>query len=434
MLEAVSWFLMFFVTHLLDCIFFSRILEKENMKITWKLVILLVLFSILDCYIDKILGEEIRTLATNINAVVLLKILYNRSIVKTIIFSLASYMIYAISSVATMVLFTKIGNVPQSKLMMDGIEMYMSNLSISIIYVIIITRDLVISGIEKTISWYKENEIINTLVLVGIAVLYLYGLGYSLLIKEYEMDLIIVFLIFFVCSVIFVSGFFKQRSENNELKERYKASNDYAKTYERMATTKAKELHEHENQLVTMRGLADKKNQKLIDYIDKAIHKVAETEDQDYNHKLVNIPDGGLKGLIGYKIDTMLSEKMEVYVRVSDKLSEVSLWKNLENNLRDISMILGIYIDNAIEAARESKNKYIVIEVMYEEEEIVFEISNTYQEEVEEVGREGYTTKGIGRGNGLTLVRDIIDKNDRVRDEREVVGSYYVQKLIYQPK
>ena len=434
MLEAVSWFSLFIITHLLDCIVFNKIIEKRKFDLNFKRIIILAGVSIVDVYVNEAYGSAAKIVMTNLNSVMALKLIFNKPILKTLIYCIISYLTMAVVNIIGYGCFHYLIGISQEELMIMGIEFYGLNIVTYVGFMMVLCNKKVLGLQRRVLNWYDESEKINTIIFVLLGGTYIAELGYSLVVKNYNVEGFIRFTIIFIGSIVFVSGFFKQRSENNELKARYKASNDYAKTYERMATTKAKELHEHENQLVTMRGLADKKNQKLIDYIDKAIHKVAETEDQDYNHKLVNIPDGGLKGLIGYKIDTMLSEKMEVYVRVSDKLSEVSLWKNLENNLRDISMILGIYIDNAIEAARESKNKYIVIEVMYEEEEIVFEISNTYQEEVEEVGREGYTTKGIGRGNGLTLVRDIIDKNDRVRDEREVVGSYYVQKLIYQPK
>lgn len=434
MLEAVSWFLIFFVTHLLDCIFFNKLVNKEKFKLSKKVVFILLLFSLIDIFVNEAYGEVAKMIICNINTIMILRVLYNKTMSKTLLYCIISYLVIAFSNVLGMSILNQLLKIPQENMMEMGLEFCFLNIVTFIIFIELMNMKKIKEKANSIMNWYEEKNIINTILLIILGSSYIAIIGYPILMDNCKKENLLGLILIFIGSIVFVSGFFKQRSENNELKARYKASNDYAKTYERMATTKAKELHEHENQLVTMRGLADKKNQKLIDYIDKAIHKVAETEDQDYNHKLVNIPDGGLKGLIGYKIDTMLSEKMEVYVRVSDKLSEVSLWKNLENNLRDISMILGIYIDNAIEAARESKNKYIVIEVMYEEEEIVFEISNTYQEEVEEVGREGYTTKGIGRGNGLTLVRDIIDKNDRVRDEREVVGSYYVQKLIYQPK
>jgi two-component system sensor histidine kinase AgrC len=175
------------------------------------------------------------------------------------------------------------------------------------------------------------------------------------------------------------------------------------------------------------------KSKEAISYIDK----ILKNEKDDYNIELLKklhyLPQGGLKGLIYYKIEQMIDKKIDVYVDISSNLKNT---KVLKDNLQDISKIIGVYLDNAIEAALNADKKYIIIESYMEDDNIVFKFSNTYKESVDlnKVDKEGYTTKGEGKGYGLSLVKDILENNKTFSQERELNGIYYVQKLYIKNK
>ena len=40
-----------------------------------------------------------------------------------------------------------------------------------------------------------------------------------------------------------------------------------------------------------------------------------------------------------------------------------------------------------------------------------------------------YSTKGTGRGYGLSVVKDIIDKSSHIEQSREIRGMYFIQNL-----
>ena len=127
----------------------------------------------------------------------------------------------------------------------------------------------------------------------------------------------------------------------------------------------------------------------------------------------------------------MIKNNVSVFLTVSEELKDSKLWKNFDKNLSDISKVAGVYLDNAIEAVNDVKDKYIVISVYLEKNDIVFEISNTYKGSIDmaKIDKEGYTTKGNGKGYGLSLVKDIINKNDNLEQKRILNGIYYVQQL-----
>ena len=94
--------------------------------------------------------------------------------------------------------------------------------------------------------------------------------------------------------------------------------------------------------------------------------------------------------------------------------------------------MLGIYFDNAIEAAEESKKRKIVFEAYIVNKNLVFVISNTYKEKVKlsNISKKGVSSKGINRGKGLYFASKIISQTNSFESDNIIIGDYYIQKLI----
>ena len=91
-----------------------------------------------------------------------------------------------------------------------------------------------------------------------------------------------------------------------------------------------------------------------------------------------------------------------------------------------------MFLDNAIEEVIKAKKKEREILVsMYIDEYFIIEISNIFFGDIEinRLTEKGYTSKGKGRGYGLSLVDRIINKNDRLELETIVINNIFTQKL-----
>ena len=282
------------------------------------------------------------------------------------------------------------------------------------------------------INWCDNNRIIklviNSLLLLALCYLIISSVA---LIKEIQ-NYGALFLIILLNIIIFVIGFFNEKSNNNQLTIKYDNLLDYVKDYELEVVEKGKAIHEHKNQLAVIDDMILKSNKKLKEYVSEKLDKVSKLDDNVWLEKLTNLPTGGTKGLVYLKIKKMLDNNISIYVEIDDALKTKNKWNNVSKYLEDYTRILGVYLDNAIEASIESKDKQIIIEFIDNEDNIEFILSNTYKGRinVEEIDKEKYSTKGKGRGYGLSLVKDIVEKNKLISQSREINGKFYVQKLF----
>ena len=170
-------------------------------------------------------------------------------------------------------------------------------------------------------------------------------------------------------------------------------------------------------------------NKKIINKIDDML-KFSIILDENDIECLKDIPKGGLKGLIYYKIALAKNNNVNLTIEVSSKVT-TKLKELTDKELKQICIILGIYIDNAMEAAIKSKKKNVTLEIYENNSKLTFVISNTYKEliPVNKMNFDGYTTKGEGHGRGLYYVNKLLAKSKSLYSEQTFLGDFFIQKL-----
>ena len=152
--------------------------------------------------------------------------------------------------------------------------------------------------------------------------------------------------------------------------------------------------------------------------------------ENDMIHSLRRIPKGGLKGILYYKI--IIAQKHKINLTIDVSVKEKGIFQKLNSKkMNELSKVTGIYFDNAIEAASESRKKRITVEIYELKDKIQIVISNTFKKGsiLENNGNKGVSSKGPGRGNGLYFASKIIRNNQWLQEKHEIIDRYYVETI-----
>ena len=238
------------------------------------------------------------------------------------------------------------------------------------------------------------------------------------------------YLINFIGVIIFcIIGYSYVTSKNkyNELSNQYDNLFSYVQTFEDWIEKEQLNRHEYKNQLAVIRCIT--KDKKVKDKIDEILEDNINIDEQSLTN-LKNLPKGGLKGLMYYK--AALAQKQKIKLSTDVYLSEKNLLSKLsKNKMRTLCRLVGIYFDNAIEAAIESKKKIVVVEIYELKDRVSIVFSNTFKNHnnLKNKNKKGVSSKGPGRGNGLYFASKLLKENKWVEESQEIIDNYYMEQL-----
>ncbi|MBS6176053.1 GHKL domain-containing protein [Emergencia timonensis] len=190
--------------------------------------------------------------------------------------------------------------------------------------------------------------------------------------------------------------------------------------------------HDYKN-MITSLYLQSKEGN--LQEIEDAMGKILEDFDMDIGRKmnltnqLANIQVMELKSLLLNKITIInrlhIGFRFEVLYPVDDLIIPKM----------DLVRALGILLDNAMEEVSGNGGD-ISLMILREERLLTFVVDNSLHHEVSmaELYREGYTTKGEGRGLGLSSYRKLIDKYSNVSSQTVIQKGRLIQELQIEVK
>lgn len=237
------------------------------------------------------------------------------------------------------------------------------------------------------------------------------------------------FLFFIIFNLVLL--LFEEIEKIEALNKNYKKIVEYSEFTEGLLTEYKSFVHEYKNKLFTIKGLANQKNKReLHEYIDSILDEKV-MNNYRWLSELKNIPIAGAKGLINFKLLKMKELNMDVEVYISEEISKLKedFLSNKEKN--DLYTLLGIILDNAIEASLESQDKMISLQLYKENEEIIILLANTFKHiQLDHMEEKGFSSKGKNRGIGLYLFQNIIKHSNVFSKETSVYDNFFIQKII----
>lgn len=419
----VSVIAAFFQMLAVSVVIFSQVLTKRK-EDKFKFMLLMWIYCIITFLF---VSNQLRFITSIVAMSILTYFILNVKDRKVILYSFNTVIIMSVAEILSTLILVLLG-INSQEIVNNSNYNLIANILISLLTIVIVNLPVIKNMIKKIINLFdKKSNLINYLY-VFLLVLYLTVSknGLELVLKSnYYVNILFVIGIVIIFVIII-----KNESKYEQLKEENKQMYNHVTKYEKIITEQGKANHEFKNQLMVIRGYAQMKSDKLIEYIDSITKDANKTNSSYLISQLNKFPEGGIKGLLYYKLSIMDEQriKYELYVEtgVKTKLNMLSV-----NMYKNITKILGVLLDNAIDASKKSKDKKIVVSVTKEKSNVIFSISNTYKGklDLDKIGI-GFTTKGFGHGYGLRLVNDIMKETNSFEVKNEILDKYYISKLI----
>lgn len=220
-----------------------------------------------------------------------------------------------------------------------------------------------------------------------------------------------------------------------EKKAREQELQNYIEIMEVMQTDIRKIHHDYKN-LITALGGYLYEEEDGVDipglkayYLENVLIQ-KETELKTINlSKLQKIKILELKGLLAAKLIKASQQSIQVSLEMEDSIEQLPMDK------LDLTRMLGILLDNAIEATAPCKDPEIRVAFIKNKGITLLIIENTTENKhisLTDLNRSGFSTKGSGRGLGLHTLSEIIDKYDQVYQETTVMEGNFQQRITFQ--
>ncbi|MCX7746368.1 MAG: GHKL domain-containing protein [Clostridia bacterium] len=200
----------------------------------------------------------------------------------------------------------------------------------------------------------------------------------------------------------------------------------FNKTLQCLTEDLKRSKHNFNNVLAVIYGYIGMKN---LEGLKNYVHDILKEEERfrTFDHLLLSsIKDAGILGILTIKLQFAASKGIHMKIEIDHEVKAVGL-KNTE-----FYEILGILLDNAIEAAYESEEKALKLAIRNENGNNVFIIENSFKEipDMEKMFERDYSSKGINRGEGLFIVRKVLNRYKNAKLNTGVEKGMLKQELI----
>lgn len=389
---------------------------------------LIVTFS--DCVLIEVssnLAMTFRTVFCAVAIVILLKCFFKLKLVNCVTCEFFFLLFLAIGNVIMSLTFKTFGvdaNNIKTSFPNNIIAVVIIN-SVVVIILAIIKSFRLFSSLNTEIKAkaYKTNIIYISLVFAILILNFNYYEKYAKFTDSVtiiiSMPLLIVFL---MLSLFNTNTFFKLEAKSQEL--------EYQLFYNRVLDSIIKDLrrfkHNYNNILSVFGGyIKTKKWDELERYYTQICGDISKVSFLD-NLAMANIKNAGILWLIMGKYEHAKEVEVDFRVVTEGVVGEIDM------KMSEFCEVLGILLDNAIEAAKASERKIVELFIRRIDENISFVIENAVSEKVDvaKLYEEGYSTKGKDRGLGLYILKRIISKYRNVILNTQAEESRFRQELI----
>ncbi len=356
---------------------------------------------------------------------IIIKLIYRKGTIISFSVCIFAYLIGMLCDVVNSMLYLTILDI--------NIEYIQQHLYlIYIIHITFFVTVLITSLLIRPKNFFNEIEdfilkknIFSVIQYIVFFILFTGLLGYIISVQPHLSKQHIVSAILLILFIIMNITYFMQIKISTKSKYDYDNIYNYANEVENFAKQLSKQEHEYKNRLLGIQALIENNQyDEAIEFVNNIVSM------QNIQRNLIsfnydNIFNIILKKLLIERTNKALDKGIKIKADIRSEVQDIDIPNIALND------IISIILDNAIDAAENSKEKAIDIMIDEEEDEINIIVANTYSKTVEELSMysDGSSTNGTFRGNGLYILKQIENSNPNVIIDTTVTEDLFIQEI-----
>ncbi len=379
-------------------------------------------------YLDKYIGMELRAIILLPFMTFMPYFLLRLSILQSIVVSITYAIALAVGDMSAVFIMVKIYGYTLKDI---NSQVSLSLVSELIIYGMVIIIILLIRFIKQTQEMtdkYKRRNSIRTSVYM-LATFIVITVNYAMYIKFIGVvdQSIILVNVAIMWLYLILSLYINFTNSALALKEQqYDQQQDYIRTIDSLINDFRRLKHSYSNTIYGFFGYIQENDLEGLKAYYTEVADEAKRMDSNLLLALQRIKVYAVFGLLWNKINEAEGRGIEVGIRVTNEVRKVGM------KLTDLCEVLGIYLDNAIDAAAASKDKKMIMTLTDDEGYLTISVENTYEGtvDVKEIQKKGYSTKGKERGFGLAITNQILSGYTNILHNTFVEDGIFKQELV----
>ena len=237
------------------------------------------------------------------------------------------------------------------------------------------------------------------------------------------------YLLVMCCLLLAMRRSYLERIQTEAKQKAMQDLQDYTRNLEAMYNSLRSFKHDYVNILLSLSGyIEDGDMDRLKDFFESKIFPTKNLiTGEDYKlNQLSNISVLEIKSLLSAKMIYAHESGIDITIDIPDKVESFLI------DTVDLARILGIFLDNAIEATLETEQPQIGLNIIQNKTGVSIIISNRFRDNglmLHTLKQKGFSTKIGHQGIGLGNAQKIISSYDNVLLETTMKCSYFIQHI-----
>lgn len=359
-----------------------------------------------------------------------------RNIIRMLFTSVLFLILIVILDLATGLFLVEILGITNNVLKQSpGTEVIINYVNLALIYVILSFlkyKGLVFEFLSKLSLRHAVFLIATCIVAIVLVVLQAHYL------HEFASDesYLLLSLLFFI-TIIFIiyittqinNQYVRYRIKLEHTEKEYRQLQTYTEAVENLIHQTRRYKHDMGNVLNTIYGYIQLGKIEMLKsfFVENINPNFMQLDNQKWLSELYALENPAIKGLLATKLLQADSQGISI---------EILIYHDIPCciDIMELTRILGILLDNAIEAASISENKKIRIVTQKNENDVSFVIANSCTGNINttKIYQAGYSTKGKDRGYGLFYVNKTVSQyNQQIKLISDSQENWFSQTLFF---